>query len=398
MGGPPAPYSDWPAWAHAEFDNDPRRAELAVRAAVEAQSVGAGIDAAIRAARSAAGAPTPSWVLEDGWIDDAGEAAGTHEPQAYLATVSGPVDPFGGHAIEPVPISLAAPTIILGTPGGRSPASNLGFKVISRLLRDWPLALTIALLVLLLAGTSVGVAQQFLASPVKATEQASRPRYVVPSPALPTPSPLPSWTPAAKPPISDLRVRATCPLGYRNTLDGFACFRTDVPLPSPIAGATMRYYDVTGSTGADVVQQMRAKGPGCFGDEAQMVGCTASAVFVDVAFHPVATSSSNGSCVITSVQSTGHNEVLVPRWTPSAGTPPELERSWRLYLTGLYTHEAGHVQINTAGMQAIIRSLVGALCSQANQLIAQGYANISAQQHAYHVATNYGRTQVPAFP
>lgn len=62
MGESPEPYNDWHAWALAQFD-DPRRAGLAARAAAEAQSIGAGIDAAIRAARSAAGAPAPSWVV-----------------------------------------------------------------------------------------------------------------------------------------------------------------------------------------------------------------------------------------------------------------------------------------------------------------------------------------------
>ncbi len=43
--GPPEPYSDWYAWALAQFNNDPRRAGLAATAATEAYSVGAGIDA-----------------------------------------------------------------------------------------------------------------------------------------------------------------------------------------------------------------------------------------------------------------------------------------------------------------------------------------------------------------
>lgn len=61
MGKPPEPYEDWHSWALAQYDNDPRRAGLAARAAAEAQSIGAGMDAAIKAAESAAAAPPPSW-------------------------------------------------------------------------------------------------------------------------------------------------------------------------------------------------------------------------------------------------------------------------------------------------------------------------------------------------
>lgn len=112
MGEPPEPYNDWHSWALAEFDNDPRRAGLAVRAATEAQSIGAGIDAAIRAAHSAAGAPPPGWVPNEQSIEVG--------PSPAVAQPASPPD------FEPNATTIGAAT----TPGfqavtGSRPASAL---------------------------------------------------------------------------------------------------------------------------------------------------------------------------------------------------------------------------------------------------------------------------------
>jgi hypothetical protein len=82
MSPAPEPYADWHAWALARFDNDPRQAGLAARAAEEAQSIGAGIDAAIRAAESVAAAQPPSWVPIDvsGTVSSPSDVAQTAPP------------------------------------------------------------------------------------------------------------------------------------------------------------------------------------------------------------------------------------------------------------------------------------------------------------------------------
>lgn len=182
MGEPPEPYNDWSAWALAQFDNDPRRAGLAVRAATEAQSIGAGIDAAIRAAQSAAGAPPPSWVPNDTSIEIASppdvaqparpseyspditavEAAGTPvfpaaapaltpRPEAQPAVTGSPADPLEAHAVESVPVSVTPPAIVPGT-SAPTATSPLGRQVLSWILdpsirRRWLLGGSVAFVV-----------------------------------------------------------------------------------------------------------------------------------------------------------------------------------------------------------------------------------------------------------
>lgn len=405
MGAAPDGYKDWNEWADAEFANDSRRAGLAARAATEAQSVGAGIDAAMRAARSAAGAPPPSWVPDDGSLNFA------LPPQVSQP----PADPLSVPIAEPDPnISFPIPTTLPNTQASSpavtttessTTAAHLGSRVLSRLREDRPVAVAIAVLVLLIAGGGVGLAQRLSASPASAPEQASRPRYVVPSPPVPVPSPVPPWTPPPRPPTNGQPAQAysACPAGLASFADSTGCYTPgpNLALPAPISGVTMTYYDISGSTADDLKTQMSALGIACSPDEIQAgaVGnCPAAERSVDVSFPYAASQSSGGTCTISSASIAGHEEVRVPRWTPRSGSPPELYGSWKRWLTGVYAHEAGHARISTSAYDGIRRSLIGATCSQYPIIISDGYsALVSAQLH-YHQTTNFGANQGPPFP
>lgn len=443
LTGPPEPYHDWHAWALAQFDNDPRRAGLAARAAHEAQSVGAEIDAAMRAARNAAGAQPPSWVPNDVSLKF------TSPPQVPQP----PPDPLNVAIAEPVPkIGFTIPTTVPDKPANSlrvsntessTTASHLGSRVLSRLRDDRPVAAAIALLVLLIAGSSVAGAQRLLASPAQATEQASRVPYTVPSPVPPNgagtsqnravappggsqfPRACPSgfhsgpnpgqcsrdvicpagytYVPSRFGCVGSGQATFSCPTGYAPFAKAYGCYTPgpEVPLPSPIGGATMRYYDVSGSTAEEVIAQMRSIPPPCSGDvPANTLGsCPAYTHGVGLAFSIDSTThSADGSCTIRSVSIAGYQEVVAPRWTPSPGAPAELYGSWKRWLTGVYAHESGHVQINAIGFDSIRRSAVGAPCDQFSQIVAQGEAQIASEQHNYHLATNYGQKQGPPFP
>ena len=228
--------------------------------------------------------------------------------------------------------------------------------------------------------------------------------------STPTPEPSPGPTdvgvppetapPAGNPaPAAPAPTSGLCPAGLQLLSDGSSCYTPgpDVPLPGPIAGASMQYYDFGGSSADAVNNALRTVGPPCSGDSAGQPGCPAETRFTLNQIRATQ-NQSGGSCTLSNVVIDYSQVVVVPRWTPSAGTPPELYGSWKRWLTGTYTHEAGHVAINTRAMDGLKASLTGAKCGDIETIHDQAMSQLAQAQHQYHLDTNFGRNQGPTFP
>jgi predicted secreted Zn-dependent protease len=107
-----------------------------------------------------------------------------------------------------------------------------------------------------------------------------------------------------------------------------------------------------------------------------------------------------GGCAVASVTTKLDLKVRMPRWTPRAGSSPDLESRWGRYVSALRTHELGHVQnardiegafrhtasglsaSDCGALDASLRSSFSALIKQANQ-----------RDVDYDAQTRHGATQ-----
>lgn len=168
--------------------------------------------------------------------------------------------------------------------------------------------------------------------------------------------------------------------------------------PAGIDGrTTVLYYDVRGSTYAELRADMRAKGPKL--DGTSFVGETRS----PMGWRWKTESMGGMSCRIREVSVAVNARITLPRWTPPADTEPGLVAEWHRFLTALEVHEAGHKDISAkAGKEIIdqVRGLSG-ICAQintrANDIARSIVERSSREQIAYDATTRHGITQGTSF-
>jgi predicted secreted Zn-dependent protease len=200
-----------------------------------------------------------------------------------------------------------------------------------------------------------------------------------------TPAPAPAPAPAAptRPNIITLTTaRATTPADIGGKPD-------DV----------IRYYDIRGTTAADLRAEIARLGPVSDGVRHQAV------TNWRLSWQPV-TSVSGQRCSISSLNVSLTIEIVMPRWVNEIGAQQGLSTNWRTYLTGLLNHEHGHKDIALAGADEV-RALVKAAtphpsCEAAVAAInAAGKAILDktvASQRQYDRETNHGRDQGVRLP
>jgi predicted secreted Zn-dependent protease len=215
----------------------------------------------------------------------------------------------------------------------------------------------------------------------RAAENASAPSAVT---VVGTAKPAATATPApARPNITTLTAaRATTPADIGGRPD-------DV----------IRYYDIRGTTAAELRAEIARLGP--VTDGARNQGVTNWRL----SWQPV-TSVSGQRCSVSSLNVSLTIEIVLPRWTNEIGAQQGLSANWRSYLTGLLSHEHGHKDIATEGADEV-RALVkaaqpAASCEAAVATInAAGKAIVDktiARQRQYDRDTNNGRDQGVRLP
>ena len=168
--------------------------------------------------------------------------------------------------------------------------------------------------------------------------------------------------------------------------------------PAGVQGRTsVTYYDVHGSTYAELRADMRRSGPKI--DGGSFVGETRS----PMRWSWRSESIGGGSCAMRDVRVSVNAQILLPRWTPPANVDSSLVSEWKRFIAALETHEAGHKDISArAGhdLENQLRGMTG-LCSQlgtrASDIARRILDKADADQKRYDAETRHGITQGTGF-
>jgi predicted secreted Zn-dependent protease len=172
------------------------------------------------------------------------------------------------------------------------------------------------------------------------------------------------------------------------------------PPPAPAAAARglsiksqQRYYDVAGSTVAELRASVRQLGPGEEGQERDAL------TVWDVAWT-YGTGRPADRCALRDVQVTLTVTVTLPRWRHPADASPPLIAAWNSYVAHVEVHEAGHRAIAEQYARRLVAALTalrGDPCDKvwdaAGRTAARVVAEGRAKNREYDVATNHGQTQ-----
>ncbi len=107
------------------------------------------------------------------------------------------------------------------------------------------------------------------------------------------------------------------------------------PLPAVLAQApadvTLEYYDIEASDQASLINALNARG----------ADLSRSSWKLAYQYQP---GRELGRCVVGAVTTKLDLSMTLPRWSPPAGTPPELIERWQRYLLSLVSYQNGRLQ------------------------------------------------------
>ena len=170
-------------------------------------------------------------------------------------------------------------------------------------------------------------------------------------------------------------------------------FATALPAaqPSPydgIPGIRFEYYDIEGSTPAEIHASMRARSPMA---RSGSMGLGRTTWQMDVTWRE---SRRGSTCRVSGPKAGMAISVLLPRLTTRTLTREGLAY-WRATLRGLDIHEAGHARIAWDHRNDFYRAAEGASCRSIAQIAKKFQTRVSALQAAYDRDTDHGRKQTP---
>ncbi len=158
----------------------------------------------------------------------------------------------------------------------------------------------------------------------------------------------------------------------------------------PDASTANDYYDIRGTTIADLRREIQAKGPeGWWG-----VAHTRTT-------YRIATRQADDGCSVDSVRASADAKVRLPRWVNRHEGSRAAQDEWDSVFRTLDLHERGHVQISLDGAKELERALrdipPAATCDLINAEAKKRYDAVMnlvhRRQTAYDADTNHGRNQ-----
>lgn len=153
-----------------------------------------------------------------------------------------------------------------------------------------------------------------------------------------------------------------------------------------IPGATIKYYDISGSTADQLYSQMDLLGPVC-DDGSRAIAVTNWSV--GWRWNTI-TNSYYGTCQLTGYYVDSEIEVTLPRWMPPANASPELIARWNDYFSSVVAHEKHHVDIALAGVTQIEQAMAQASCQTVSAAANQAATRAQAENERYDVETEHG--------
>lgn len=171
---------------------------------------------------------------------------------------------------------------------------------------------------------------------------------------------------------------------------------TPVPMPTVVTSveipyATMDYYDVSGSTGREIREQLNALSTVDHnGDRGDAV--TSWEIYWTWDGY------GSESCDLRSATATYDIRIRFPRWQPPQDASEDLVARWNVYILALAAHEKGHVDNVVTNLPNVIKAIRGATCDTAETRAQEILAGIRHNDIRYDENTKHGETQGAIFP
>jgi len=168
------------------------------------------------------------------------------------------------------------------------------------------------------------------------------------------------------------------------------------PVPTAVASvdipyARMIYYDVSGSTEAELREQLNAKAP--VGPD-NYRGDALTTWYIRWKWDGYGTE----DCDLQSVTATYDIKVTMPRWDAPGDASTELIEKWNKYMLALAGHEKGHVDNVIASLPYVINAIRRATCSTAEAKAQEVLLGIRQNDVNFDASTRHGETQGAKFP
>jgi predicted secreted Zn-dependent protease len=170
-------------------------------------------------------------------------------------------------------------------------------------------------------------------------------------------------------------------------------------LAKPVVNHEYKYYPITGSTSAELRQQMSNNGPIIDGSHFDAkVNWHINWYYHWTDYH--------SNCSITSLDITVLINHVMPEWLNEQSTSSEKQLQWKTYLNNLKIHEQGHADNALRAAQVIESAVLQAPAMPNCKTLKNTLDNISYQiikKHnewdiTYDKQTHHGRTQGAVYP
>ena len=157
--------------------------------------------------------------------------------------------------------------------------------------------------------------------------------------------------------------------------------------------AEITYYDIVGTTEAELRAQMTALGPLDPYDNNKPVDAY-------VAWYIYWNWDGYGTadCDLDTAQVWYELYLTMPNWTPPADAAPELVTKWEEYIRALEEHEVGHLDNVINNYETVLTAIQAAACDTADAAAVAALDPLYEFDAAYDVETNHGATQGAVFP
>lgn len=169
-------------------------------------------------------------------------------------------------------------------------------------------------------------------------------------------------------------------------------------LPQPTAthdlsipNATIEWYDIQGSTSAELRQQVDTYGP--VDDNGER---WEAMTYWEISWNWPGYGSAD--CNLSQATVSYENTVILPRWNPPPEAAPQLIERWNAYLPALARHEQNHVEIVLAHYQEVLSAIQSADCLTADSAARAAFEEIRRLQNEYDDASQHGANEGIYFP
>ncbi len=158
-----------------------------------------------------------------------------------------------------------------------------------------------------------------------------------------------------------------------------------------IPSARINYYEITGATENELLQQLDVLGP--IDDQGQRNDASTK-WFVSWNWPGYGT----GTCSLKDATTRLDVQVIFPHWVHQSQAPSELINKWIKYTQVLALHEKGHVDNILANYKTVLIAIKAANCATAESAAQAALIPIRRNDINYDTATRHGATQGATFP